>query len=760
MAGAIRHRTSPWSRGFPFGTGATTMAALPRPLRALGPLPLALWASVYVAAAFVRLAPYSFHLATRLVDDGDALLVTWVLWWGARHLGLGWPGIFEANAFHPHPASLLYAEPLLAEVLVGWPLLRVFEPLLALNLLTVATFALSALAFHLLLRELVHDDAAAALGASLYAFNSYAAANAARVHIVSLEWLPLALLALHRLFMRGQARWAVALALFSALHGLACLYYLVFYSLVLAVLVPVYTVVTRAWRRPAVLGALAGAGLFCAAVLSLVIIPYLKLFHLYGFAAEARPFDLVLYFTPPRDSLVYGGLGDRLRPPGFYLDYFVGYVSLALGAAGLIGVLRARDAESRALWVTWLAIGGAAALLSAGADVRWRGHHVGTGPYALLQHVEPFTRIREPRRLAVIVLLCLSLFAARGAAALLLRLRGGVRLAAAALLTFVVVAEHWSLTRPQGVEVPTGDGIPDVYRWLAARPGAEPVADLPPRPPFLQRFMALDQYLSTTNGKPIMTGWPSFFPPALELLLWNLRDFPDARSIALLRAMGFRLAVVHPARWGADRPFYERRLAEREDVLPLLARFPDRALPQWQRYGLGGEEVRAIASSAAEPAPRECACLEVDRRAYRVDSSGGAEASLAVDGSPGTRWSTLAGQHAGMWFEVLLDRPRELARVEVEMAYPYGEFGRYLEVVGGRDAETWPMGPLRDIGYDIRLLRQLVADPRRARLRYDLRPAVVDRVRLSLTHTDEGAGRWSLPEIHVYELATPASPAR
>jgi hypothetical protein len=263
--------------------------------------------------------------------------------------------------------------------------------------------------------------------------------------------------------------------------------------------------------------------------------------------------------------------------------------------------------------------------------------------------------------------------------------------------------------------------------------------------------MVLDQYLSTTNGKPIMTGWPSFFPPALELLLWNLRDFPDARSLAVLRALGFRLAVIHPARWGEDRAYYERRLADRVDVLPVLARFPERALPEWERYGLGGEEVREITAGPEEPAPRACACREVDRRSYRVRASGGAEAALAVDGSPRTRWTSVDGQQGGMWFEVLLDRPRELARVEVEMSHPYGEFARYLEVAGGREAETWPMGPQRDVGYDIRLLRQLVADPGQARLRYDLRPAIVDRLRLALTRTDEGASPWSLPEIHVYE---------
>src|ERR1700730_2828302 len=220
----------------------------------------ALWAAVYLAAALVRLAPLSLHPATRLADQGDAFMVTWVVWWTSGNLWRGWPGIFGANAFFPHPDGLLYQEPLLGQSVLGWPLFHFFGPVLALNLVTIATFALSAFAFHLYAREWVESDAAAAVGAVLYAFNAYTLANVARVQIVSLGWLPLALLALHRLFRRGDVRWAVPFALFSVLHGLSFLSYLTFYLLVLAVIVPVYAGTTRAWRRPAVLAALTAAG--------------------------------------------------------------------------------------------------------------------------------------------------------------------------------------------------------------------------------------------------------------------------------------------------------------------------------------------------------------------------------------------------------------------------------------------------------------------------------------------------------------------
>jgi len=720
----------------------------------------ALWAAVYLAAAFVRLAPLSLHPATRIADQGDAYMETWVAWWTSGNLWRGWPGIFAANAYFPHPDGLLYQEPLLAQSVLGWPLFHFLEPVLALNLVTIATFALSAFAFHLYAREWVESDSAAAVGAVLYAFNAYAAANVARPQMASLGWLPLALLALHRLFMRADLRWAAPFALFSVLHGLSCLYYLTFYLLVLAVIVPVYAWATRAWRRPAVLAALVASGLFIAAVIGLLAIPYLRLFHRYGFSSpEVRPFDLFLYLTPPTGSFVYGALGDRLRPAGFYLDYFLGYAALGLGAVGIAAVLPAgRDRKARPFWIAWLLIGLAAAVLSAGVDVRWRGAHVAVGPYALLQGVQPFSQLREPRRLAVLVLFSVSLFAAAGVAALARGLAGRARIALGGVLALLVAAEHWSLERTSGGPVPVGASVPEAYRWLGERPGAEPVADLPPRPAWLYRFMALDVYFSTVHGKPILTGWPSFFPPALELLLWDLRDFPDDRSVALLRAMGIRLVVVHPKRWGDAREKFERGLAEREDALPLLARFPDRAEPGWDHYGLGAEEVRMVAAHGEDPPPRECECREVDRRHYRVEASGGTRADLATDGMLRTRWTSQDPQQRGMWFDVQLDRPALVARVEIEMAHPYGEFARDLEITGRRGSETWRMGPLPDTGYEIRLLRQLIADPVGARLRYSLRPAEVDGLRLSIARTEDGAPPWSIREIHVYAPAASPSP--
>lgn len=726
------------------------------------------WAAAYLLLAILRLAPLSLDPAHRLADDGDALLVAWIVWWGSTHLGLGYPGIFDANAFFPHADGLLYAEPMLAQAILGWPLFRLAEPALALNLLTIATFALSAFGFHLLAREWTGSDRAALVGAVLYAFNSYTLSHIARIQLVSIGWMPLALLALHRFAVRGEWRLAVAFAALSLLHGLSCLYYLVFYALVLAVLVPPLAWRTRAWRAARPLGSLVAASAVAIAALALVAAPYAELYRRYGFVASEDPFDLVLYFTAPVDSPWYAALGAALRPPNYFVDFFLGFAALALAAAGFAAGVRDRTRT----WpgpVTWIALAVLAviaAALSAGTDVHWRGERVGTGPFAWLSTLGPFARMREPRRLAVVVVFAVALLAARGVAALLRRLPGRGGAWAAVALATLVAAEHVSPSRTTGVEVPSRATIPDVYRWLAARPGSGPVMNLPPWPLIIQRYMALDQYFSAIHGQTITTGWASFPPPALDRLLWDLRNFPDAESLRILRGLGVRLAVIHPRRWEDDRRFHLRRLAEREDVLPLQARFEERSLPIWDRYKLGGEEVRLIDRPLDDRPARACACAEIPRQAYRVRANVGTLADDAVDGSTRTRWSTVGAQHRGAWFEIAFDRGRRAARVEVEMAYPYGEFARHLRVMGEEDGAPIEMGPLHDVTYELQLLKQLVRDPREARLRYDLRPATVHRIRLEIALDEEGAPPWSLPEVHVFEEAggapqdtgSPASP--
>lgn len=711
--------------------------------------------ALYMAVAAARMWPLLAGLDHRLPDEADALMVAWSLWtMGTRPWTGG--GIFDGNAFHPHPGALLYADAMIAPSLLAAPFLALgMNAVAAANLLVVITVAMTATGVHLLARALTGSHLAATSAAMAVALGSFALSNQARVQILGVHWMALALLALYRWFDEGRPRQAWAFAAFSALVALSCMYYVPFVGVAVLVMGAGFAAAAARPARTLPWRSAVAPVLACGAVVLALAWPYLRLYGGYGFRGGVpRPFDLVLYFTPPPGSIAYAG-ATALRPEGFYLTYFIGYVVLALAVVGAVAAVRARRAAMTPIWVAVIALAVLAALLSAGPDIFWRGERVAAGPYRLLMGLPPFTNMREPRRFAVLVVLCSALLAARGVAAVLarapLRMRPVIGMALAVLVAF----EHAAWGDTRGVDVPAGRDLPPVYRWLAGHRGPEPIAELPIRPLRLHRSGALEQYFATEHRRPILTGWPSFPPPALELIRYELRDFPDARSLALLRGLGVRYAIVHPRRWHEERARFERRLQERADVLPTLATFEEHPHAVWDRFEIGGERVLEI-SPGDVPAPEPCACRPVPPEAITAASSDGGDPRLATDGSRATRWSTAPrDQRQGMSLELRLDRPRAIAGVEVAAAFPYGEFGRYVEVLGLVGGEWRRLGPRADHGGLLATVRALVADPQDAWLTYAVDPVSVSALRLVIGREPEAAtGPWTIPEVRLQEATT------
>jgi len=695
-----------------------------------------------VCLAFVLLLPGSLRLATHLPDDGDALQGVWILWWGATHLTGGFPALLDGNVYHPHPGALLFSEPLLTQAALAAPLFGLTDNrVLIVNVVMLVSLASNAAAFHVLARGLGGSRPASAAASVLYAFNTYVFGQLARVQLLSLAWLPLALWALHRLARGGRVRYAWAFALFLALLGFSCLYYLAFSALVLAVAVPAAFWSSPQLRRRPVAAHLIAAAAAAAALLAPLASAYRTLFDRYGFTAEREPFHLRRFLVPNAGTLLY----PDPKEPG---DVFLGYAAVVMAALGLVSLSRWAPLERR------MAKAIAAAALVAALIAPWPEWRLGPlhapAPLALLGALEPFSRVRDSARLAAVVYLGLSLLAVPAIERLVRPLRGAGRLAAALAISALLLAEHWT-PGYRGVEVPVPPRLPPAYGWLAAQPGGAVVAELPPRPFHLIRFTALEAYLSTFHGHRVLFGRPSFFPPALEMIQWELRNFPDATSLALLRGLGVRWALVHPERWGESWPRQRRRLEERADRLPLAAWFPADPGPVWARYDLGGERIYEVRSAAEEREPRRCRCEEVPRGDYRLAGNGATSPALAADGRRDTRWTTGDGQEEGPFhLELRFARPRRPVRVEVEAAFPYGEFARELTITGHLGAEAWRLGPRPDPWYTARLVRQLAEDPAHARLRYDLDARTVDRLRL-VAGGYRGGLAWSVPEIHVFE---------
>src|SRR6185369_11969063 len=143
----------------------------------------------------------------------DAMLTSWMLAWGTHALRTDPIGLFHANILHPLPWTFALSEHLIAGALLVMPVDVLWhDPVLDDNALLLASFVLCGLGTTLLVRELGGGWVAAWLAGALVAFNPFRVATIGHVHALSTQWMPFALLAIHRCLRRGRGAVAVALA--------------------------------------------------------------------------------------------------------------------------------------------------------------------------------------------------------------------------------------------------------------------------------------------------------------------------------------------------------------------------------------------------------------------------------------------------------------------------------------------------------------------------------------------------------------------
>ena len=99
---------------------------------------------------------------------------------------------------------------------------------------------------------------------------------------------------------------------------------------------------------------------------------------------------------------------------------------------------------------------------------------------------------------------------------------------------------------------------PPVYRWLAERPGRDPVVHLPMLDVYaLERRPAFHESVymvySTLHWKPLVNGYAGIEPRRYAQLRELLRFFPSEESIAALRSIGTRYVVVHGKGFGPNQ---------------------------------------------------------------------------------------------------------------------------------------------------------------------------------------------------------------
>lgn len=305
------------------------------------PRSIVAWTAAYTALTLLLTYPLILHLSTTVPHDlGDPLLSVSILWWNAHVMPLTdrwWNGF----AFYPATGFLAYSDHRLGESLIASPLQWLgCGPVAAYNLTLLALFPLCAVAAHWLAFTLTKRHDASALCGLAYGFSPYRIAHIVHLELLAAFGMPAALAALHHYVSTRRSKWLLVFALALVVQGLCTSYYLLFFSIFLALWI--------AWfLRPRDLRALAAIGIAGGAAASALLpiaIGYLRIHRRFGFFRGLGEIvtlsgDVTSLVTTSPLSLLWGWLARSDAPEG---ELFPGLTIAALAIIGGAVELRRR----------------------------------------------------------------------------------------------------------------------------------------------------------------------------------------------------------------------------------------------------------------------------------------------------------------------------------------------------------------------------------------------------------------------------------
>jgi hypothetical protein len=498
-----------------------------------------------LAGAVMSLAmhwPLPLHVGRDVPRDlGDPLPQAWQVAWDGHALLHQPLDFFQANVFWPLKNSLAFSDALVGYAPAGLIGSGPHAAIVRYDLLFLFAYALAFLGAYLLARELGAGRIGAAVAGAAFAYAPWRLEQDGHLHVLSSGGIPLALFLLVRGYRRGSARlvlggwlaaaWQLSLG-FSLGLGLAYL------LLVLGI-----GALALGWRPPRrALVATAFGGLAFVLVAVLLSRPYLEVGRDHP---ESKRTDAAvaafsgwprMYLAPPGANTVWSGITvEQRRRLKFVPEQtlFPGLAVVGLSVACLaFGVYSRRlrwGLLAGVLLCAWLAL----------------GFHEGSfpWPYELVYHHLPgWESSRTPSRLNTLTSLGLALLAAGGATWVVSRVRRArLRLVTGGVLVALVLVEGAGFSLEGGVRGPAHPTVPP--EPVGQRGLAAPQLHLPMSREGNRRYA-----LWSTAGFPrIVNGRASFQPRLTTAIAADVASFPDARSVARLRALGVRTVVFHPA---------------------------------------------------------------------------------------------------------------------------------------------------------------------------------------------------------------------
>ena len=460
-------------------------------------------------------------------DIGDPLFNIWRIAWVNHQIIRDPLHLFDANIFYPARYALTDSDSVIVPSLMVAPLswLGVHQAIVY-NVVMLMSFTLSGVTMFYLMRALTGRTDAALIAGGIFALYPYRFEHYSHLELQMTMWMPLALLALHRVLATSRLRDGLLVGLFYALQMLSALYYGMFF---MTYLVVVGTALWLGHGRPKkpVAPLLAG-GVLAAVMIAPVAAAYVANRGLVG---EREIGVIQFYSATPQDYLkahdrswTYQDWSHGANPERQIFPRLTPVVLSAVAVAPPLSV-------ARIAYTLGLALCFDASLGYNGRIYPW-----------FHDHVPGFTGMRVPARFSMLTGMTLTILAGFGAARVLRRMPRAV---AWVLTAITAAAVCWEAIPNMPLETVWREP-PAIYDSLRGTHSV--LAEYPmPKESIRSWYDTRYEYFSTWHWQKLVNGNSGFAPKSYEELLLAQQTFPSDEAIAYLKKVGVDHIGVHGA---------------------------------------------------------------------------------------------------------------------------------------------------------------------------------------------------------------------
>ncbi len=244
----------------------------------------------------------------------------------------------------------------------------------------------------------------------VFAFAPYRFCHYMHLELQIVFWIPLALLATHRIIENGSLRDGVMLGLLMAAQLLSSMYMGIFSLVYLAVLIPVLLVVSRVGHTRRLIISISAGALIAGALVTPYALAYRGAEGQVGLRAldDVKMFSASMthYLSAPAMNRVYGWRAGDYRWAD-EMNLLPGIFACGLAVLGVLG----GQGRARFAYLAGLAISIEMTRGASSAVYLW-----------LFEHVPAFQAFRSPARFDIFVNLSLGVLSAYGVACLLAKI--------------------------------------------------------------------------------------------------------------------------------------------------------------------------------------------------------------------------------------------------------------------------------------------------------------------------------------------------